>query len=58
MAKTISAVLPPMIPSDPQSWQSQGKVGHEAEKEYLPVVIFKTTFSLFYEFTQLNIMKA
>ena len=27
-------VLPPRIPSDPQSWQSQGRVGREAGKEY------------------------
>ena len=27
-------MLPPRIRSDPQSWQSQGRVGREAGKEY------------------------
>ena len=33
MDNKISLVLPPRIPSDPQSWQSQGRVEREAEKK-------------------------
>ena len=31
-------VLPPRLPSDPQSWQSQERAGREAVKEYLSSV--------------------